>query len=199
MRSVVNISQISDPWYVVHCKTRKEHLAASILSTQLGLTVYLPEIKIRLQRENRRVPFFSGYFFIQTNLSRVGISTINSMPGVLKLLDFGDGPLVVPQTLIEMISEEINRQSTCCDFSHQKIIPGDSVQVKEGPLLGLKAVFLESLTSGERAHVLLHFLGRLSKVQMNIGSLEKLSNEPSQRKRLTRGKGRRINNVTIAV
>ena len=191
-----NVSLVFDPWYVVHCKSGREIYAASILSNQLGLTIYLPEIETNLRRKMQRIPYFSGYFFIQANLQRVGLSRINSSPGILKLLDFGDGPLVVPQILIETIREAVDKHSICCGLLYQKFSPGDSVRVTSGPLEGVEAVFLESLTSGERVRVLLRFLGRLSKAQVDVNSLEKISNKPHQRERRTRGKGRRINRTT---
>jgi transcriptional antiterminator RfaH len=201
MELVGNVSFAFDPWYVAHCKSRREMYAAHILHSQLGLTVYLPEIETRLRKEVRISPFFSGYFFVQANLQRVGLSRINASPGILKLLDFGDGPLIVPQMLIEMMRERIARYQSHGGFSHQKLSSGDGVRVTSGPLEGLSAIFIDYLTSGERARVLLDFLGRLSKVQVSVDSLEKLSdkasekgeNEPSRRERRTRGKGRRIN------
>lgn len=107
----------------------------------------------------------------------------------------------MPWTLVEMLREEISKFSNYNDLSHSKLAFGDSVRVTNGPFEGLRAVFIESLTSGERAQVLLHFLGRLSKVQIDVNSLEKEKNGPSEklnygssrRERQTRGRGRRIN------
>lgn len=197
MEAVGNSSFVFDPWYAVHCKSGREIYAANIVNNQLGLTIYLPEIETHLRRKTQRVPFFPGYFFIQANLQKVGLSLINTSPGVLKLLDFGDGPQAVPPMLIEMIREAVNKHSICHGLSHQKFSPGDPVHVTSGPLEGLEAVFLESLASGERARVLLHFLGRLGKAQVDVNSLEKLRGEPHQRERRTRGKGRRIHAASV--
>jgi transcriptional antiterminator RfaH len=197
MEQFTSVSFTSDPWYVVYCKPRSELYAASILRTELGLTTYLPEIEICQHREARRMPFFPGYFFIQTNLQKVGVSRINTSPGVLRLLDFGDGPLAVPHLLIETIREELSRRSIGGNASQQRFSPGDSVRVTSGPLEGLSAVFVESLTSSERAWVLLHFLGRMNKVQVDMHNLETIHNGSVRRERQTRGKGRRIHRVCI--
>jgi transcriptional antiterminator RfaH len=187
-------------WYVVYCKSGREVYAASML-TLVGLSTYLPEIEILFRKKVRRIPLFSGYFFVQANLQKVGLTHINSTPGVLKLLDFGNGPVAVPYELIEVFRKEIERRSIHHHMSFSQFVPGDTVLINGGPFEGLQAVFLEPLTSGERARVLIHVLGRLSKMQIETNSLEKLSAPPPtitqspflQRERRTRGGGRKIN------
>jgi transcriptional antiterminator RfaH len=179
-------------WYVVHCQTKKESCAASILSNQLELTVYLPKIQTQSRQQTRYIPFFPGYFFIQVDLQKVALSCINSVPGILRLLDFGDGPLTLPPSLIELLQEETNRYNAYNSQALQRLSCGDEVRITTGPLKGLTAILTESATSSERVQVLLHFLGRLSKVQVGIQSLEKRADQPLQRERQTRGKGRRI-------
>lgn len=184
---------LSDPWYVIYCKSGKEFFTANILRNHLGLTVYLPEIEHKQYKQRQSIPFFSSYFFLQANLHEIAVSRINTSPGVLKLLDFGSGPLSVPQTVIEMLQEELSQPGASSrNISHQQLLPGDAVRITGGPLEGLNAVFIESLTSGERARVLLHFLGRLNKTQVESNTLEKLSSRPEKRERQTRGKRRSI-------
>jgi transcriptional antiterminator RfaH len=198
-----DISLASNPWYAIYCRPGRESFAARMLHTQLGLPIYLPEMEISLQKGIQRVPFFPGYFFLQANLQKVGLSCINSSPGVLKLLDFGDGPLVIPETFIEMIREQTKKRDMRSDLALQKLLRGDSVRVTRGPLEGLQAVFLESLTAGERARIFLRFLGRFCNVQVNTSDLEKIENTdvgsplPSHRQRLTRGKGRKIKQIQV--
>jgi transcription elongation factor/antiterminator RfaH len=195
-----DVSFASNLWYVVHCKPRKEYMAASILNCQLGLTVFLPEIEVRQRKEVRRVPFFPGYFFVKGDPWRIELKHINANPRVFKLLDFGDGPLMVPVALIEMLREEVERRSKYDQGSVRNLMVGDTVRITNGPFEGLSAVFVETLTSRERVNVLLNILGRLSKVQIDLDSLEKLqtdcpgekSNPCSYQRRKTRGKGRKI-------
>lgn len=193
----------SDPWYVVHCKSAKEQYVANILRHHLGLTTYLPEVALYWRKEIQHVPFFSGYVFLQANLQKLGTNSINSCPGVLRLLDFGDGPVEVPQILIETIQEEIARRNR--RICSQKFSPGDPVRVTTGPLQGLWATFLEAKTSGERASILLHMLGRLNKVQLDVHTLEKIDAQEDlrpitlRRKRGTRGKGRKIFHRTASL
>lgn len=184
---------LSDPWYVIYCKSGKEFFTANILHNHLGLTVYLPEIEQKQPRQRQGIPFFSGYFFLQANLHEISVSRINTSPGVLKLLDFGSGPLSVPQPIIEILREELSQPGASSrKLAHQQLLPGDAVRITGGPLEGLKAVFIESLTSGERARVLLHFLGHLNRAQVERNALEKVSTGSEKRERQTRGKRRSI-------
>jgi len=196
MKPVGTVLFAPDSWYVVHCKSAKEQYTADALQHLLGLTTYVPEIALSLQKEIRRVPFFSGYLFLQADLQKMGTHSINACPGVLKLLDFGNGPVEIPPDLMEIIRKEIDRYGKY--LSYQKLSPGDPVRVTSGPLEGLQAIFLEAKAPGNRANILLHVLGRLSKVQLDVNALEKFDVKEdfrpvvARRERYTRGKGRKI-------
>jgi transcriptional antiterminator RfaH len=184
-------------WYVVHCKTGREIYTAKVLKDLLGITIYLPEISV-ISRKGRKesFPFFPGYLFAQVNLEEVKLNRINSSPGVLKMLDFGCGPQPVPESLISTIQEMLSRINRD-NLPHHNLSPGDVVRVKNGPFQGLEAIFVGTLTSNERVQILLHFLGRLSKTQVNLDQLEKIKASPSPPTgRRTRGKGRRIRQAT---
>jgi transcriptional antiterminator RfaH len=175
MNSTSNISCSSDPWYVVHCKPRKESYAASVLKNHLGLFIFLPESRIRVRGELRQVPFFPGYLFAQANLQKVPPSHINSCPGVLRLVGFGGDPQPVPLLVIETISEEISRLNTMGSAPYHGFSPGDSVRVKQGPLQDLEMVFVGPTSPSKRVRVLLNFLGRLKEVYVHADALEKIA------------------------
>jgi len=86
----------SGPWYLVHCKPRKELYAANALRTLLQLSIFLPENQIRSRGGVRQVPFFPGYIFAQVDLQKVARSHINASPGVIRLVEFGGEPQPVP-------------------------------------------------------------------------------------------------------
>ncbi len=174
MNSTHNISCSSDPWYVIHCKLRREAFAASILRNHLGLFIFLPESTIRLRGEVRQVPFFPGYLFAQVDLQKVALSRINSSPGVLRLVEFGGCPQPVPHVVIETIFKEVNRLNMGSHLPHHGFCPGDPVRVKNGPLQDLEMVFVGPPSPSKRVRVLLHLLGRLKEVQVDADTLERM-------------------------
>ena len=182
------------PWYIVHCHTGKEKFTSTILHTNLGLVAYVPEIKIWKQGEVRYISLFPGYFFLQADLQQTTPSQINTSPGVLRLLECNDRPQAISTDLVEALFHELTRQNEANCFPFH---PGDTVYVTEGPLRGLEAVFLGPTKPQMRVQVLLQFLGRSTKAEVNMSTLEKpvgarKRDHAAPRQRYTRGKGRKI-------
>ena len=162
----------ADPWYLIHCKARKEQYAASMLEKSLDLTVYLPEWKNTIRRKVQILPLFPGYLFVQADLEKVPLSQVNTTPGVLRLVDFGGGPQPVPHHVIEGIAGRLNQIDQIYRPSFQ---PKDIVRFKNNaPLKDLEMIFVGPMTSSQRVTVLLNFLGRLKEVHVDIASLEKV-------------------------
>lgn len=160
-------------WYLIHCKPRREQFAANTLRSHLGLSVFLPELRRRTRGEERRTPLFPGYVFAQADLQLVPLSQINSSPGVVRLVDFGDDPQPVPADLIETISARLNDPSAC--LPRHNFAPGDFVRARYGPLQDLEMIFVGPATAGQRVQVLLHIMGRLKEVRIEVEALEKVS------------------------
>jgi transcription antitermination factor NusG len=104
--------------------------------------------------------------------------------------------------VIEAISEQLDKLNMLSHQSHHNFCSGDLVRVKQGPLQDLEMVFIGPTTPSKRVHVLLHFLGRLKEVQVDVETLEKMPGESDiqrelniQPERYTRGKGRKIKHL----
>jgi len=181
-----------EAWYLIHCKPRKEQYATNVLQSHLNLTVFLPQYKVRTHGELRLTPFFPGYIFVQANLQKVSLSQINTSPGVQRLVSFGDDPYPIPHYVIEGIAERLSQMNIADQHSFH---PGDVVQIKHNHTLqDLEMVFVGPTAASQRVCVLLNFLGRLKKIYVDAGMLEKRSTVPLQKRtRYTRGKGRKIN------
>ena len=182
-------------WYVVHCKPLKEWLAAKALEGHFGLKVYLPEIRRRFRGQIQRAPFFPRYLFIRANLERVPVSSINTTPGVLRLVTFGELPQPVLPAAIEFIHRQVDELNNRGGLTEHGFAPGDPVWLKGGPFQGLQALFVGPMKPTERVWVLIDFLGSLREAQVDIDVLERTSVTATQKPlRRTRGKGRRIRN-----
>jgi transcriptional antiterminator RfaH len=178
-------------WYLIHCQPRKERYASHALESQLGLSIFLPEYKMRSQGGIRSVPWFPGYIFVHANLGEVPLSRINATPGVIRLVAFGDDPQPVPFDVIEVIRERLNR----FDPGRKQIFqPGDVVRVKkDGPLQDLEMIFVGPSVSSHRVTVLLNLLGRLKEVHLDIETLERVTRSSApEREKYAGGVGQKV-------
>jgi transcriptional antiterminator RfaH len=193
MDVAVERQQEYSQWYVAHCKRLKERQTAAALEERLNLIVYLPEVRRRLAGHLRRAPFFPGYLFVQADLREVALSHINAVPGVLRLVAFGELPQPVPAQVVEEVRlrvDDLNAHGGPAPHSFQ---PGDTLRLSGGAFQGLEAVFLGPPRPSERVQVLIEFLGSLRRLELPVDQIERPSGPPAPRpERRTRGKGRAI-------
>jgi len=104
----------------------------------------------------------------------VGQSAINWVPGVVRLVNFGGEPAVVPEAVIEHIKRRSAEMEKSGEFGLGPFRHGDPVRITTGPLRDLDAVFDQRLSAKGRARVLLEFLGRLTATEVDLDALEKL-------------------------
>jgi transcriptional antiterminator RfaH len=194
----VSALEPEDRWYVVHCRPLKEEYAAKALRDIMGLATYSPQVMRRTNSRTQSAAFFPGYIFVQADLREVKLSSINSTPGVLKLLYLGGVPQWLPVAVVEAIRERVDTLNADGGLPRYTFHPGDPVLLRDGPLRGLQAVFIGPMTPRARVKVLLEFLGRPNEVQVDLDVLEPLRDEPLRDNpaprpaRTTRGRGRRI-------
>jgi len=183
-------------WYVAHCKPLKEGFAAAALKETLGLVVYAPEVTRLMRGKVQPAPYFPGYLFVRADLRRTKLSSINATPGVVRVLDFGGGPVVVPDATLATIREWVERLNARGGSPGHAFRPGDAVWLTKGPLRGMQAVFVGPTTPSARVKVLLQMLGRLNEVQVEVTALARARSSPPapayEQSRRTRGRGRRI-------
>jgi len=182
-----------ESWYVVHCQPLKERQADAALAHYLGLITYLPAIRRRFRGRVQQAPLFPRYLFVRANLQVVALSTINATPGVLRMVAFDARPQPVSAALIEALRQRVDLLNAQGGLPEHNFHPGEAVQLKDGPLQGLEAVFVGPMKPSERVQILIHFLGQLREVDVDVDMLERPSSMPTlKRERRTRGKGRRV-------
>lgn len=170
----------SEPaWFCVHTRPKCEHLAASVLKTLDGVDAYCP--RIRFQRSTRRgkvwfiEALFPSYFFARFDPSR-SLRAVKHSQNVIRVVEFGGNPVAIPDQIIadlrqEMADSEVREVTT-------PLKVGDTVELTEGPMRGLKGIVTTLLSGEERVRILLEFLGRESMVEV---SADKLLAESSPR------------------
>jgi len=189
----IDRQQAKSQWYVAHCKRLKGRQTAAALLEQLKLMVYLPEVRRRLAGHVRPAPFFPGYVFVRANLSEVALSRINAIPGILRLVAFGEAPQPLPAKVVEEIRWRVDDLNAHGGLMPPSFQIGDTLRLTGGPFQGLDAVFLGPLKPSERVQVLIEFLGSLRKLELPVDQVERARDQPApRRERRTRGRGRPI-------
>ena len=163
-------------WYALYTKPQMEQRVSAILQAK-GMETYVPTIPVykgRRRTEKSRA-FFSCYLFARMDLSIVGYSSIAWTPGLRKIVSFGGQPAVVRDEVIETIRHRLERMEVSGYPVAQSFKSGDRVVIKSGPLRELEAIFDKSLSSSDRARVLVDILGRLTACEIELDRLEKVT------------------------
>ena len=158
-------------WYTLYTKPHKEQQVSSFLESK-GFEIYLPTVKIRKNGNKKAVPFFSCYLFVRVGPSN-GLSTLRWTPGLRRIVSFGDQPALVDERVISLIKQRLAdiQESGCTAYRFK---PGDQVAITSGSLRDFEAIFDQKLSSQDRAKILVHFLGRWTRCEVEIDCLEKV-------------------------
>lgn len=160
-------------WFCVHTKPKCEHLAAAAIRVLGGeIETFCPRIRFQRATPRGKVWFvealFPSYMFARFDLATWfrGVKHANHVIGIV---GFGGRPVPVPETVIADLKTEMRGEETR-EVKHGVKV-GDTVEVAEGPMRGLKGI-VESFASGEqRVRILLEFLGRDSLVEVPAAKL----------------------------
>jgi len=160
-------------WYVVSTKPNHEKQAEQNIR-RMGVECFLPllqEEKI-VRRKIRTVisPLFPGYLFVRINLSE-HYRAVTYARGVRKIVEFGSSPAEVDNTMIDAIKSRMAHSKVCVLERPKELRSGQLVQIKDGPLVGLEAVFVREMPGQQRAMVLLHTLSLQARAVINIHQL----------------------------
>ena len=158
-------------WYTLYTKPHKEQQVSSFLESK-GFEPYLPLIQVRKRGQEKSVPFFSCYLFVRVGSSN-GLPSLRWTPGLRRIVSFGQQPALVDEHVISFIKQHLaDMQESGCTAYRFK--PGDRVAITSGPLRDFEAVFDQSLSSRDRAKILVDFVGRRTRCEVEIDCLEKV-------------------------
>ena len=150
---------MTEAWYVLHSKPRKEHFLAEQLRLR-EIDLFYPQhpVKTVNPRARKVRPYFPGYVFVRIDLDRQGTSLLDWMPGATGLVAFGGEPARVSDALIQAIRKQVMAIHTNNGESQEGLKTGDRIMVHSGPFSGYEAIFDARLSGNERVRVLLSFL-----------------------------------------
>lgn len=148
-------------WYVVRSKPNKEDLLWEQLTLR-GIEAFLPRIPVKPinPRARKTKPYFPGYIFVHLDISQVGESALQWVPGASGLVTFGNELGYVPDNLIHAIRIRVGEIHAAGGELLRSIRAGDTVVIQDGPFKGYEAIFDERLSGSERVRVLLQLFQR---------------------------------------
>lgn len=159
-------------WVLVQFKPNSDAIAVRNLNRQ-GIEVFLPKIE-QTKRVSGRFKksakaLFPGYLFAKAKLSSGDWRAINSTYGVSRIVTTGSKPTPVPTGLVEAIKAR-------CDGGDMvapelNFTEGDEVRVQHGPFADWVGKVL-AVEGEQRAWILLDFLGRETRVAVNLHDLD---------------------------
>jgi transcriptional antiterminator RfaH len=160
--SLPQLAQIESPlWFCLRTQPKHEHVAATALRRQLGITCFSPRLRFRRATRRGAVWFveamFPGYLFAEFVYSRQ-CRHVEYSSGIQGVVRFGDQIATLEQSTISNLRQTAD-EDEIVTFDPE-IQVGQSVRIAEGPLQGLEALVTHLLPAKERVRVLLEFLGR---------------------------------------
>ncbi|MGQ9682038.1 MAG: transcription termination/antitermination protein NusG [Anaerolineae bacterium] len=167
---------IAASWYAIHTKPRKEHSVRQSLEDR-GIETYLPTCRVCGSARGgapREEPFFARYLFARLDLSLIPISSIHWSPGVSEVVSLGGRPTAVDDRVIAMLRRRLAAEDANGYYKGLPLKPDDRLQVTEGPLKGLEAVFDRRLSADDRVQVLVWLLGQLAPCEVPLGWLARV-------------------------
>jgi transcriptional antiterminator RfaH len=171
-----SLSLSKSNWYAVHSKPRQEHIALAHLERQ-GFTCFLPmalnPYQRRTQKKLRIEPLFPRYLFLNATADEQSLRPVRSTRGVSTLVRFGIELARLPETVIRAIRSRCDGDTGLVRLDPVPVEPGDRVRVFDGPLAGVQGLF-QAVTGEMRALLLIEFMGRQTRVEVDRLLLQKL-------------------------
>ncbi len=162
-------------WYALNSKPKSEQYVCEILFSR-GIEVYLPlwhPPKGPGQVSKAR-PYFPSYLFARADLEVIGISALQYLPGVRRLVFCGDQPAQIEEAAIDEIRRRLAElDETVLDSVGRRLNQGDRVLITAGAFQGYEAIFDRRLSSGERVRVLIDFLQKRTPLELESQMIQK--------------------------
>ncbi len=159
-------------WYVLHTRSRHESVVSDGLSKK-SMEVFLPRIKVRSTRRDRRVmihvPLFPGYVFLKTDLHPHTHLEIVKTAGVVRLIGTQQGPVPVAEDTISSLKIMVTSELPI--VTGNRLQPGDRVVVVNGPLTGVIGTFIR-YRNQDRVVVNIEALGQFASVEVQDTDIE---------------------------
>ena len=158
-------------WFLVQTKVRQEQRAAENLERQ-NVASFCPIIRVEKITRGKRAEvqevLFPGYLFVQLGEFSVSTTAVRSTRGISHFVTSAGAPIKVPHGLVEQLRERVAVHADVVMSQLPK--SGAKMQIIDGPLKGLNAIFAEP-DGNSRAIVMVTLLSQHVKTSMPFASL----------------------------
>ena len=166
----------SPDWYALHVRRNHERCVVQHLTLK-SVPAFLPLIEAVRSRRRRPgmalEPLFPGYLFVRMEHADGGLGnwhTVQWTPGVRLILGTDGTPVPLPGDVMAAIQERVSEHGFV--RRGDPFQPRARVRFRTGPLVGLDALFEESLSRSGRVRVLMTLLGRQTRIEVDALDLE---------------------------
>jgi transcription antitermination factor NusG len=130
------------PWFALRIRSNHEQLAALHLRSR-GFEEFSPSYKVERQWSDRKrtleQSLFPGYVFCRLNpQDRLPVL---SVPGVVGIVAFADGPMSIPEEEVARVRAMLNSGLVVLPWPFLKV--GETVLIEQGPLAGVEGILQE--------------------------------------------------------
>lgn len=147
-------------WHCLRTQTKREHIAAGMLSSHCKVEVFCPRVsqvkKTRTGKKRFTEALFPGYIFARFDYA-TQFRHIMHTQGVVHVVSNSDRR-VVPEAVIETLKESL--PEAIIEAPDLSLEEGAAVEILTGSLKGMDGMVLASLPAQKRVEILLDFLGR---------------------------------------
>ena len=163
-------------WYAVYAQARMEKWARSNL-WERDFEVYLPQYS-RQRRHARKTdwvsaPLFPRYLFVAADPDAPGRRSINSAPGVVSVVSFGERRATISNAIIQAIQAREDAAGHVKLVEPNTLKPGDQVRLHSGAMAEHIGMF-ERRGDADRVVILLNLLGRSVQVKVPANSIARV-------------------------
>jgi len=163
-------------WYCLRTQTKRENLAAASLREFGDIEVLSPRLRYKKATRRGKIwwveALFPGYILARFSLTEQE-RTVSYAKGVSRILRFGGKAPTVPDSLVTELQEELERQGVGDETLEvsPSVLPGDEVELADGPLRGTTGEVVEVRSGVDRVRIFIEFLGQGQLVDVDLYSL----------------------------
>jgi transcriptional antiterminator RfaH len=170
------MTPLPDQWYAVYTQARMEKWGRSNL-WERGFEVYLP-LYHKERRHARKTdwvsaPLFPRYLFVAAGPQSRQQRSINSAPGVISLVTFGERPGLISGAVIKAIQAREDADGHVQLVDQNTLVPGEQVRLQSGAMADRVGLF-GCRSEGDRVVILLNLLGREVRVKVPASTIARI-------------------------